>query len=84
MQYSAIQSLLRIKEVEKAVGLSRASIYRLINTGDFPTQIKLSERASAWCSEDIRLWQQERIHSSTRTSKWHKAHDRHKSAPQKH
>jgi prophage regulatory protein len=73
MQNIAIQSLLRIKEVQKIVGLSRASIYRLINTGDFPPQIKISQRAAAWCSNDIDLWQKERIIKSIRGSSWHMA-----------
>jgi prophage regulatory protein len=81
MQNSAIQSLLRIKEVERAVGLSRASIYRLINAGDFPVQIKLSERASAWCSDDIDLWQQEKIQKSIGRSAWHAERGRNISSP---
>lgn len=34
-------SILRIGQVKDLVGLSSASIYRLIKAGDFPAQIKL-------------------------------------------
>lgn len=77
MHNIAIQSLLRIKEVQKIVGLSRASIYRLINAGSFPAQVKLSDRASAWYSEDIYLWMQERIRSNVHHSAWHTARGLH-------
>ncbi len=40
--------LLRRKEVEKMVGLSRTTIYDRIAAGTFPAPIKCGERAVRW------------------------------------
>ena len=37
--------IVRIPEASKRIGLSRASIYRLMAIGAFPKALKLSERA---------------------------------------
>ena len=52
--------LLRRKEVEQMVSLSRASIYRLANTGDFPHPIRVGPRAVRWSLRDIEQWISER------------------------
>ena len=49
--------LLRRREVEQMVGLSRASIYRLADTGDFPHPIRVGPR---WSLRDIEQWMLER------------------------
>ena len=54
-------SLLRLPEVKKQTGLSRSAIYALIATGDFPKQVKLSSRASAWVESEITQWIDDRI-----------------------
>lgn len=48
--------LLRQKEVSKLTGLSRTTIYTLIQRGDFPNSIKLSTRSVAWRRGDIWEW----------------------------
>lgn len=48
--------LLRQKEVSKLTGLSRTTIYTLIQRGDFPNSIKLSTRRVAWRRGDIWEW----------------------------
>ena len=45
--------LLRLKEVVQMVGLSRASIYRLMDSGDFPHAIRVGPRAVRWRLRDI-------------------------------
>ena len=37
-----IDMLLRRREVEEIVGLSRSSIYRMMESGDFPKSVKIS------------------------------------------
>ena len=37
-------------------GLSRASIYRLMAAGEFPTPIRLGVRARGWRVADIEAW----------------------------
>ena len=40
------EKFLRIKEVQRFSGLSRSQIYALVGKGEFPKQIKVSEKAS--------------------------------------
>lgn len=47
--------LLPIQEVQKIVGLSRASIYALMKVGKFPACRKAS-RASRWINTEIYQW----------------------------
>tara|TARA_B100001971_G_scaffold214550_1_gene252572 strand:- start:536 stop:904 length:369 start_codon:yes stop_codon:yes gene_type:complete len=48
--------LIRQGEVLKMTGLSRTTIYTLIQRGDFPSNIKLSARSVAWRRGDIWEW----------------------------
>ncbi len=56
--------LLRLPEVLHRVGLSRSRLYALIQTGEFPNGVKLSERATAWPEADIDAWIERRISES--------------------
>jgi prophage regulatory protein len=47
---------LRLPAVKELTGLSRSSIYRLVQLGRFPAPVKLSERASAWRESEINQW----------------------------
>jgi len=42
--------------LEDMLGISRSTIYRLMQNGDFPRPIKLGRRAVGWKSEDIDKW----------------------------
>jgi prophage regulatory protein len=46
-------ALLRRKEVEREVGLSRSTIYERIKAGTFPAPVKLGLRAVGWRAADI-------------------------------
>ncbi|MBN3051731.1 AlpA family phage regulatory protein [Pectobacterium versatile] len=54
----AVTRILRIQEVLHRCALSRASLYRLISDGSFPTQRRLSPygRSVGWLEEDIEGW----------------------------
>jgi prophage regulatory protein len=52
---------LRLPVVSERTGLSRSQIYSLISRGEFPAQIRLSERASAWLEEEIQEWCEARV-----------------------
>jgi prophage regulatory protein len=54
-------NLLRLPEVKQRVALSRSEIYRRIASGDFPAQLKLGERASAWSATEVDSWIAARI-----------------------
>ena len=48
--------LLRRRDVERITGMSRASIYRLMQQGDFPRPVKVSSTAVRWKESDIAVW----------------------------
>lgn len=47
---------IRRPEVERLTGLSRSTIYRLMAENEFPRQIKLTAKASAWAEDEITDW----------------------------
>lgn len=50
------KKILKLPQVIEATGLSKSTIYVLISRGEFPAQIKLSERASGWLESDVDEW----------------------------
>ena len=48
--------VLRRKDVEAVVGLSRSTIYHLISERLFPAPIKLGKRAVGWKVSDLEIW----------------------------
>ena len=48
--------LLRRREVEKITGMSRSSIYRLMQEGEFPRPVGVGPRAVRWKVSDIEAW----------------------------
>lgn len=53
--------LIRLPEVIALVGYSRASIYRLMDDGQFPASVKLGARAVAWRYADVSAWIESRV-----------------------
>ena len=45
--------LVKLPVVREMTTFSSATIYRLISKGEFPKQIKLSERSSGWLLDEI-------------------------------
>lgn len=56
-----VHTILRRKDVEKATGLPRSSIYELMDRNAFPRPIKLSAKRVGWLSTEIEAWQKSRI-----------------------
>jgi len=52
--------LMRLEDVKASVGLSQATIYRLIAGGQFPRPCKMGT-GSRWVSSEIEAWIAERI-----------------------
>lgn len=50
------EKILKLKEVVDIVGLSRSSVYTLIQRGEFPRPIKMSMRSSGWLRSEIETW----------------------------
>lgn len=62
---NAPRKLLRLPQVKDLTGLSRATIYRYVDAGEFPRPVKLGPRAIAWHASDIDGWIAGRIPAST-------------------
>ena len=52
--------LIKLTAVKEITTFSAATIYRLMLKGEFPHQIKLSERSSAWSLEEVYSWIEEK------------------------
>ena len=48
--------ILRLPEVSRATGLSRSTIFRLVQAGSFPSSVRLTARTIGWCSTDVEAW----------------------------
>ncbi len=49
-------SFLRVQQVMAACGKSRASIYKDMQKGLFPRQVKITARAAGWSRNEIEAW----------------------------
>ena len=56
--------LLRIDQVKGQTGLSKASIYKQIRLGNFPSGVKITSRSTAWPSDHIEDWINKQISKS--------------------
>jgi prophage regulatory protein len=56
MTLYANDRILRIATVLQLTGLSRSTLYRKIQRGEFPKQIKLSERCAGWRRSAVDAW----------------------------
>jgi prophage regulatory protein len=48
--------IMRRKDLEKRLGISRSSIYLMMSEGRFPKPIRLGRRAVGWRADDIQTW----------------------------
>lgn len=56
MMTDSTDRILRIKTVLERTGLSRSTLYRKIDQGHFPRQVKISERCAGWRESAVREW----------------------------
>ncbi|EHH1104548.1 TPA: AlpA family phage regulatory protein [Vibrio parahaemolyticus] len=68
----SLPQLLSINEILKAIGVSRATIYRWMAAGTFPSSIDVSEGRVAWYEHEIKEW----IESRPRTQGLNKKHEK--------
>ncbi|AOM40984.1 helix-turn-helix transcriptional regulator [Xenorhabdus hominickii] len=57
-------SLIRLPEVQRRTGYSKAWIYKLISDGEFPKQVKIGPRSVAFIEAEIDDWIAQRIAES--------------------
>ena len=48
--------VIRLREVMRITGLSRSSIYAMMDAGEFPKQVRLGLRAVGWLESEIYEW----------------------------
>lgn len=48
--------ILRINSVLSRTGLSRSTLYRKVQNGTFPKQLKLSQRCAGWRESAVNAW----------------------------
>ncbi|RYM57871.1 dipicolinate synthase [Serratia liquefaciens] len=58
------QSLIRISEVQRRTGYSKAWIYRLISQKRFPSAVKIGTRSIAFIESEVDAWISQRIAES--------------------
>ncbi|MGA8120375.1 helix-turn-helix transcriptional regulator [Rouxiella badensis] len=58
------QSLIRLSEVQRRTGYSKAWIYRLLKESRFPKSVKIGSRAIAFVESEIDEWINQRIAES--------------------
>ncbi|KLU15001.1 MULTISPECIES: helix-turn-helix transcriptional regulator [Xenorhabdus] len=61
---AAKENLIRLPEVQRRTGYSKAWIYKLIRNGEFPKQVKLGSRSIAFIESEIDNWIAKRIEES--------------------
>ncbi len=52
--------LLRRRQVEEITSISRSSIYRLMQEGEFPRPVKIGPAAVRWRASDLIAWLESR------------------------
>ncbi|MFT4804465.1 MAG: prophage regulatory protein [Psychroserpens sp.] len=61
IEYQSCERLVRKPEVLSLTGLSSSSLYRLMEQGNFPQSVQISERSVAWRESDVERWIDTRI-----------------------
>jgi prophage regulatory protein len=50
------ERLLRGKEVEKLVGVSRQTLWRMERDGDFPKRVRIGKNGVRWKASEVNAW----------------------------
>lgn len=58
------QSFIRLSEVQRRTGYSKAWLYRLMSQGKFPPSVKIGSRAIAFVESEVDDWINQRIKES--------------------
>ena len=56
-----INKILSLGDVKSLTTLSTSSIYRMMKSGDFPKQVKLSVQSVGWLASEVHIWIDARI-----------------------
>jgi prophage regulatory protein len=56
-----MKTIIKLPEVMAITTFSRSTIYRLIEMGEFPIQIKLAERSIGWIEQEVEDYMENKI-----------------------
>ncbi len=56
MSEQSPERILRIKTVLQRTGLSRSTLYRKIDSGTFPKQVRIAARCAGWRESAVNEW----------------------------
>jgi prophage regulatory protein len=56
MSTSSPERILRIRSVLERTGLSRSTLYRKVQEGTFPRQVRIAERSVGWRESAVTRW----------------------------
>lgn len=59
-----LNTLIKLPTVKQRTTLSTSEIYRRIEAGTFPAQVRLGAKAVAWLEHEINAWIDERVAES--------------------
>ena len=59
-----METLIKLKEVQKRSGLSRTMVYELMRRKEFPQSIAVSKRGVAWIEHEVAQWIHRKISKS--------------------
>ena len=59
--------IIRLRQVLEQVGLSRATIYKMIGRSEFPRPVQIGRRSVGWLAEEVNAWLKSRPHTRPRT-----------------
>lgn len=64
MNHSDQERLLALKVVTDRTSLSRMSVLRAVDRGDFPKPLRLSTQRIAWRESDVAAWINSRVEAA--------------------
>ena len=56
MTNEAADRILRINSVLERTGLTRSTLYRKVERGEFPKQVKIAQRCAGWRESAVKEW----------------------------
>lgn len=59
-----MDKFLRLADVCNLLGISRSTVYRLVNQGVFPAPILISCKAKGWLESEVSNYQKSRVAAS--------------------
>ena len=60
-----VPQIFRRRQLEERLGLTRSSIYKMMDDGEFPRPMKIGRRAVGWRADEIAQWLEQQQEASS-------------------